>query len=224
MANSFTSVVAIDDAGQILGLSPNDLGIAGCGGALTQFFTNAPPQDVGPNATSLASSAAGLSVIGEYTQEPGCTGTVSPARYPGFASVAVPSDFLMDELSTVVSDINSANAVIGFGATTAGLTATFYSVGNNAMEIDPPAGYNTLQGNGLNDSGWIVGTFYEAPSAVPEHAFLWANGKTIDLNALLPANCAWTLNTAADVNDSGYIVGTGTVNGAAHGFLLIPKY
>jgi hypothetical protein len=44
-----------------------------------------------------------------------------------------------------------------------------------------------------------------------------------DLNTLIPASSGWTLNSAADINLWGQIVGSGMLNGQAHGFLLTPR-
>lgn len=44
-----------------------------------------------------------------------------------------------------------------------------------------------------------------------------------DLNDLLPFNSGWTLNSVTDINGVGRIVGTGTISGEMHGFLLKPK-
>jgi len=44
-----------------------------------------------------------------------------------------------------------------------------------------------------------------------------------DLNNLIPAKSGWVLEQAYGINNSGLIVGTGTLNGAEHGFLLTPK-
>ncbi|MBV8723093.1 MAG: hypothetical protein JO277_13150, partial [Candidatus Eremiobacteraeota bacterium] len=47
--------------------------------------------------------------------------------------------------------------------------------------------------------------------------------RVIDLNSLLPANCSLVLRDATDVNARGVIVGTATVRGALHGFMLLPR-
>jgi hypothetical protein len=44
-----------------------------------------------------------------------------------------------------------------------------------------------------------------------------------DLNDLIPHSSGWVLNIAWDVNDSGAIVGEGTVGGNVRAFLLTPN-
>jgi hypothetical protein len=45
----------------------------------------------------------------------------------------------------------------------------------------------------------------------------------LDLNSLIPANSGWVLQFANGINDQGQIVGEGTLNGQAEGFLLTPQ-
>ncbi len=44
-----------------------------------------------------------------------------------------------------------------------------------------------------------------------------------DLNKQIPPGSGWVLIQAFGINNSGQIVGTGTIHGAEHGFLLTPK-
>lgn len=72
---------------------------------------------------------------------------------------------------------------------------------------------------GINDSGQVVGDS-NTPGGGPTHAFLYSGGVMIDLNSLLPLSSGWVLQSATAINDSGQIVGMGTVNGQTHAFLL----
>ena len=55
--------------------------------------------------------------------------------------------------------------------------------------------------------------------------FIWSerNGMQ-DLNTLISAKSGWVLNSATGINFWGQIVGSGTLNGKPHGFLLTPKF
>jgi hypothetical protein len=44
-----------------------------------------------------------------------------------------------------------------------------------------------------------------------------------DLNDLIPASSGWNLQSVSDINIAGQMVGTGTINGEVHGFLLTPS-
>ncbi len=71
----------------------------------------------------------------------------------------------------------------------------------------------------------MVGPSFAAPgptSATPR-AFLWANGKMHDLNALVPPNSPLYLLIPYGINDSGQIAGFGVDNnGDIHAFLATP--
>jgi probable HAF family extracellular repeat protein len=56
------------------------------------------------------------------------------------------------------------------------------------------------------------------------HAFVRSARKGMqDLNALIPANSGWELQSAVAINVAGQIVGVGTMNGQQHAFLLTPQ-
>ena len=64
----------------------------------------------------------------------------------------------------------------------------------------------------------------QSPIAVIGHPFIWSEHSGMrDLNALISTSSGWSLNTATGINLWGQIVGSGTRNGHAHGFLLTPK-
>ena len=72
----------------------------------------------------------------------------------------------------------------------------------------------------INDLGQIVG---HADSVVSGGAFLWtAADGMVDLNALIDPASAWNLINATGINDQGWIVGNGTLGGAARDYLLVP--
>ena len=73
---------------------------------------------------------------------------------------------------------------------------------------------------GINNVDQIVGE--SDTSNGMNHAFLWESGTMTDLNDLLPANSGWELNDARDINEDGAIVGSATINGQTHAFLLSP--
>jgi probable HAF family extracellular repeat protein len=55
-------------------------------------------------------------------------------------------------------------------------------------------------------------------------AFRWTDERKVeDLNTLIPAGSGWGLLSANDINDAGWIVGDGLLNGRTRGFMLIPQ-
>lgn len=83
-----------------------------------------------------------------------------------------------------------------------------------------PGGQNTYP-IGLNDRGQVVGAADAGdPSGLP-HAFLWDNGRMVDLNSLIPHDAGWLLVDASQINNSGEIAGVGFARGR-HPCLLSP--
>ncbi len=73
----------------------------------------------------------------------------------------------------------------------------------------------------INNSGEVVGFSLGANGP---HAYLWKEGKMIDLNSAVPANSGWTLMFNQSINDRGQIAGWGvSPNGEVHGYLLTPR-
>jgi hypothetical protein len=60
---------------------------------------------------------------------------------------------------------------------------------------------------------------------VTGHPFIWTSMTGMyNLNELLLPGSGWVLNSVADINEWGQIVGTGTVNGETHGYLLTLEF
>ncbi len=71
----------------------------------------------------------------------------------------------------------------------------------------------------VNDLGLVVGE--AAGEDGPFAAFLWQGGM-VDLHLLIPEGSGWNLRTATAINNKGWIVGYGTLNGNPKAFLLRP--
>jgi probable HAF family extracellular repeat protein len=71
---------------------------------------------------------------------------------------------------------------------------------------------------GINNLGQIVGFGYL--SDLSTHAFLYENGKMIDLNTLIDPATGWTLEGAAAINDLQQIAATACRNGVCQAVRL----
>src|SRR5262249_58931338 len=74
---------------------------------------------------------------------------------------------------------------------------------------------------GINRAGDVVGAS-TGGLAFNNHAFLYSHGVMKDLNALIPPDSGWVLQSAYGINDRGQIVGAGLIGGEQHAFLLDP--
>lgn len=74
--------------------------------------------------------------------------------------------------------------------------------------------------NSVNASAMVVGW---GAFGSGTDALRWdASGNIEDLQDLIPPGTGWDLSEAADINDAGQIVGTGTLSSTGHTFLLTP--
>lgn len=121
-------------------------------------------------------------------------------------------------VSTVPTGINDAAVVVGYSVD-AGYQEQAFIWQNGAMAVLPMIGEQS-KALGLNEKKEIVGTYREGERS---YACLWADGVPYNLNELAAAG--WVLQEAQDINESGWIVGTGTnpQGEAYHGYLLIPQ-
>ncbi len=108
--------------------------------------------------------------------------------------------------------------VTGIASDSMGNNHAFLYTQGHMIDLGTLGGdYST--GYGVNDRGQVVGTS-AAPVSGFESAFLWQDGKLINLNKVLPPNSGWTLTEAMGITDSGYITGYGTHTGHRHAYLL----
>lgn len=92
---------------------------------------------------------------------------------------------------------------------------------NIALPVFAGAPLQNLEGLGLNDRGAVVGRSHSLTTG-SDRAWLHEDGRTIDLNSVIPSINGWVLNEANAINESGQIVGKGLLGGTEHAFLLSP--
>ncbi len=90
---------------------------------------------------------------------------------------------------------------------------------------------NFAEAMGVNNRGMVVGRSGELVHATGEMttlAFLWRNGRMVNLNDLIAPNSGWRLEAATAVNNRGHITGFGlrransTAQAQRRAFLLVP--
>jgi len=143
--------------------------------------------------------------------------------------------------------INDEGQVVGWSGRPNGSLSTAFLWQNGIMQnLGFLPGDNSSRAVSINNAGQVVGisgtdlsntiTGYEhstlsEPDAASDpdvssriHArpFLWQNGSMLDLNALLPTDSEWEIIDVADINNRGWIAGTGLRDGRTHAILLEP--
>jgi probable HAF family extracellular repeat protein len=115
--------------------------------------------------------------------------------------------------------INDSGEVVGYGGFT-GSTHAFRYIGGAMQDLGTLSGTGTSAANAVNSQGDLVGSSSAFGST--SHAFIfYASGTDmLDLNDLVENGAGWILTSANGINDMGQIVGTGTIDGQTHAYLL----
>lgn len=106
--------------------------------------------------------------------------------------------------------INAGAQIVGESTTKLGVSAMLWHNGQANEVVVGAAAYD------INRIGQIVGS-------VGGKAFVWQDGQLKDLNTAITPGSGWVLEEARAINDAGQIVGSGTVGGLRHAFLLTPR-
>lgn len=190
----------------------------------------------GNASTASALNAAGL-VVGWST----VGGKESSSILPFHAFLWTPKTRKMRDLGTLLGHrnsyayaINDAGQSVGvaeneppttfgcFGASVMAKEAVgVLWAGNTKTALPPLPGDAGSAAEGINNAGLIVGQSVDAKGTV--RVCLWRDKKPVELNTSLPGGSGWTLTGASALNNKGWIVGTGTLNGKLHAFLLTPR-
>lgn len=128
-------------------------------------------------------------------------------------------------------DINDAGVVVGEMFSSEGYIRPVRWDGTVATDLGTLAG-EFAAAYGINNAGQIVGSglkasIFDPASTFEQRAFLWDGPAIIDLTSLLDSEtltAGWVLESANDINDQGWIVGSAynTLTDARRGFVLAP--
>jgi probable HAF family extracellular repeat protein len=97
--------------------------------------------------------------------------------------------------------------------------------GGKAKDLGSVPGFSDSYAADLNNKGDVVGLILrEAPvrAEAGQRAFLYRNGRMVNLNDMIPKSSGWLLLNATGINDRGQIVGWGLLRGKQHAYLLEP--
>jgi|SRR5579884_32298 len=119
--------------------------------------------------------------------------------------------------------INDRGEVVGSGAAGSKPPRAFRWRNGQFQDLGTLGGLDSFAYS-INASGQIVGESERSNKdpILQRYAFLYTDGKMVDLTALLPPHSGWKLISANHINDRGQIVGSGTLNDVEHAYLLTP--
>ena len=131
-----------------------------------------------------------------------------------------------DEAAPLVlaNAINDADEIVGRSALASGVSRAFYWSASTAMidlgGLDPARDSEAWD---INASGVIVG-FATMDARGRTRAVAWnaQDRAIVDLNDRIDSASGWILHIAEGINDQGWIVGSGAIDGRDEGFLLVP--
>ena len=75
--------------------------------------------------------------------------------------------------------------------------------------------------SGIADDGTVVGSTAGTTSGT-DVAFIWNPGAMLELSQVSDAGAGWDLGSDPRINGGGTIVGTGTLDGVRHAYMLLP--
>jgi probable HAF family extracellular repeat protein len=236
---------AIDDRGQVTGytgqltdafqwalLWTNKAGMSIFGSSFTNTYGNGinnVGQIVGENGRAAAGGDAAYWKNGVETELGGL---------PGIPEIG----------GSAANGVNDLGLVVGWSSTPLNgngqsfIHAVTWTQGGTISDLGTLSGDTDSSASKINLFGIVIGSsgnavansnilggqdsvFDVGPLEVIGRPFVWSQGNGMqDLNTLIRPNSGWVLNTAADINLWGQIVGSGTLNGQPRGFLLTPRF
>jgi probable HAF family extracellular repeat protein len=145
-------------------------------------------------------------------------------------------DGMMRDLGTLsgpqsyATDINEHGHVVGASETEgefapgfAVIHAFLYERGR-MLDLGVPSGALASGASAMNDEGQVVGyAFKQVGESTIRRPFLYDDARMLYLDDLIPADSDWVLGDMNDINNDGWIVGTGfNAAGEERGILLTP--
>lgn len=120
------------------------------------------------------------------------------------------------------NSINDGGTVTGHAANPDNSVHGFLWKKGVLTDIGTVDGDDCSVGFSINSANQIVGQSFACNGSI-SHAFLWENGKIVDLNRLISHRSHMKLQVASNINNRGEIAGFGVLpNGDQHAFLLVP--
>ena len=217
-ANFSSYAAGINDAGQVAGSS--DLVDANGRTEHAFLYAGGVLKDLGTFG-GTSSRGYGINAAGQVVGDSDLTGfTPSHAFLYAGGRMTDLGTLAGAAASSSAFSINASGQIVGNSDVAAkNVQHAFLYSGGVMKDLGTLGGVNSYA-KSINAGGQIAGQSNIAANAFSAHAFLYAGGIMTDLNSQLPAGSGWVLEDATGINDSGQIVGTGTISGQRHAYLL----
>ncbi len=167
------------------------------------------------NPSGRASWATGINSSGHVVGDAAnAQGTDRGFLWRGGAMTMMPTLPNYNERSSA-RDVNDLGQVAAMAERNAYDRAYIWQDGV-VTQLPHLSGAASSQPYAINNRGLVVGSS-------GQQAVLWQSETAYDLNELVAPDSGWTLRYAYDINEAGWIVGTGLYAGTGHAFLLVPE-
>jgi probable HAF family extracellular repeat protein len=233
-----TFATAINNRGQVVGFSdanPNDPTVSWS--VLHAIIsTNGKATDLGTLPGGYYSQASAINdqgqVVGYSNFEK--TENVFQKNHAFLYSNGTMSDLgTLGGTQSYATGINNAGQIVGSSTLTSNVEGAVHAFlyQNGAMHDLGTLGGQSSWAYGINHAGHIVGTSQTGATTSNQygvspvyHAFLYENGKMMDLNNFIASSSGWTITSARAINNLGQILAGGIgPNGHIDDILLTPS-
>ena len=214
--NSASKAYGLNNLGQAVGISDS-------GAAIATLFSNGTATNMNTlNANvSVATCISGSSQAAGYNIFYSNPNTTFRAfLYGNGAMTDIQSDSLFPS-GTLAHGINSSGTVVGQGWVNSSSFHAFMYARGTMVDLGTFPGGIQAAASAINDVGQVVGTSDGAIAVSKKttehfsHAFLYANGKMVDLG--IPSGATYSQGTA--INGNGQIVGVAGFSDGSHAVL-----
>jgi filamentous hemagglutinin family protein len=209
--DSFSYAYGINDQGQVVGFS------AGSNPPRAFLYTDGTMTNLGTLPGDNLSFAYGINNQGQVVGF--SVGSNPPRAFLYTGGTMTNLGTLPGDSSSYAYGINDQGQVVGSSSGSNGTRAFLYT-GGTMTNLGTLPEDNFSYAYGINNQGQVVG--YSGGNN-GGRAFLYSGGVMLDPNNLIPTSSGWNVSSVSAINDSGQIVGTGTIGGQSRAFIMSPN-